>query len=236
MIMIGICDDEQNCKDILRDYCVRIFRVLKQDCTYKMFSCGEEVLACESTIDILLMDINMRGIDGIDAMKELDNHDNIKNILFVSGYPARVFESFGTKTRGFVCKPVEYERFADEIENIMQKYNKSEIFQITEVPDTPCILSSDIVAVKAERKYVKIMTKKKSFTICGSLNEWKLKLEQYNVIQVHRSYLVNLDYVERIKDVVILDGIEIKIPVGRKYRSDCCQKYKDYIFKKFNEK
>lgn len=233
---IGICDDEQNCKDILFDYCGRVETELKQQFTYQMFNNGEEVLACDKIIDILLLDIEMDGADGIEIMRALESYDNIKNILFVSGYSARVFDSFSSKTRGFLCKPVEYEKFAGKINKIIQSHRNSELFEIIESSGTTYVSSSDIILVEVFGKLLKIYTKERVFEIKESLAKWSLMLEKYDVIQVHKSMLVNLNYVKNIKDTVILEGIDVEVPIGRKYKEICRQRYKEYTFKRLREK
>lgn len=236
MLSIGICDNEQNCRDILLEYCGRVEEELEEEFTYQLFSAGEEVLAYDKCIDILLLDIEMDGADGIETMKALENHDNIKNIIFVSGYSSRVFESFGLKTRGFICKPVEYDRFCREMAEIVRRNKNSEVFEIIGVHGMPYVVSSDIILIEADGKYVKIVTKEKEITICGSLKEWKLKLEKCNIIQIHKSYLVNLDYISDVKDMVILDSVKKTLPIGRSYRDFTKLKYKEYTLRKFREK
>lgn len=235
-MIIGICDDEQKSIELLVEYCERVKAELHMGFSYITFSSGEEVLKYDGGIDILLLDIEMDGANGIETMRKLENYDNIKNILFVSGYSEKVFEAFGVKTRGFVCKPVDYDRFAGEIRKIVESEKHSEIIELPEKSQTQYIKIDDIIYLSGEGKYVRIVTANREYLICGSLKEWKLKLEKYDIIQVHKSYLVNLDYVKNLKDLVDLIDVEKQLPVGRKYKDVCRQMYREYTFRKFREK
>lgn len=237
MITIGICDDEQKCRDLLQRYCEKIEADLGQDFKYEMFSSGEEVLVCDDRIEILLLDIEMSGENGIDIMRKIEKNDNIKNILFVSGYSQRVYDSFGLKTRGFICKPIEYSRFEFEIKKILEmKKSDDEVFELVEKSGSTYVSGEDIILIEVYGKTLKIYTVDRTYFIRGSLNEWKSRLERHNVIQVHRSYLVNLSHISKIKDEVTLKDVDIHVPVGRKYRDTSRTAYKEYIFKNFRER
>lgn len=236
MIKIGICDDEQSCKDILYRHCQDISKDLATEFTYQLFSSGEEVLTTEETIDLLLLDIEMSGKDGIETMRKLENYDNIKNILFVSGNSQRVFDSFGSKTRGFLCKPVDYVKLVDEIKKIIHSQRNGELIEIVESSGITYVNSLDIIIIEVVGKTLKIYTKDREYNINDRLVNWSLKLEKYDIVQVHKSFLVNLEYVMNIKDLVVLDGIDMEVPVGRKYKEICRQKYKEYTFKRLRER
>ena len=86
MITIGICDDEQKSREILLSFCRQLF-VDKENYEIKEFVSGEEVLKSEKT-DILLLDIEMCGIDGIVVKDELQNQGEEVDILFITNYSA----------------------------------------------------------------------------------------------------------------------------------------------------
>ena len=130
---IGICDDEIKCAEETRECCEKVRKELNQKFEYQMFRSGEELLIYEKDIDILFLDIEMQGMNGIDTMKLLESRDNIKNILFVSSHPDYVFDTFGVKTRGFICKPLEYNRFAREGDVLLYTltFTNTSLFTIT---------------------------------------------------------------------------------------------------------
>lgn len=234
-MIVGICDDEQKCRDILVEYCDRIAAELERRFEYRQFSSGEEVLTSEEELEILLMDIEMDGINGIDTMKRLESYNNIKNIIFVSGYPEKVFEAFGLKTRAFIQKPVDYDKLAEEIKKIADRQKKSEIIEIVSLNRQVLLEVESIVYISGEEHYVRIVTENDEFFTYGTVMEWEEKLKEHDIIRVHKSYLINLKYVAQIDGSITFTIKDEKIPIGRKYRDEIKKRYKAYLTDKFME-
>ena len=233
---IGICDDEIKCAEETRECCEKVRKELNQKFEYQMFRSGEELLIYEKDIDILFLDIEMQGMNGIDTMKLLESRDNIKNILFVSSHPDYVFDTFGVKTRGFICKPLEYNRFAREVKKIVDRQKNNKLITVSAMGKQIYLCAAEIVYLSGEGKYVNIVTEKDEYIICGSLRAWEEELSEYNFVRVHKSYLVNLKYVSNFKDVVALISRSEKLPIGRKYKEASRNAYKEYMFRKFRER
>ena len=238
--MIGICDDEEKSREMIKEYCQQMEQDLEETFEYKMFASGEEVLEYKADIHILLLDIEMGGMNGIDAMKKLEDADNIKNILFVSGYPDMVFEAFGEKTRGFVCKPVEYKRFSREITKIIEKEfedNSDRYIEIVANNSHVTIDAEHIMYISGQGRYATIVMDDIEYLVCENLKYWEERLEQFNIKRVHKSYLVNYKYVSELKGTgVKMKNTEMEIPVGRKYYDISKKEYKEYLFEQYRRK
>lgn len=232
-MFIGICDDEIKSIEATMKCCKKIKEELFQEFEYQIFNSGEELLQYEDNIDILFLDIEMSGINGIDTMKMLEERDNIKNILFVSSHSDYVFDTFSMKTRGFICKPIDYDRFAREVKKIMDKQYNSEVVEISVMGKQIYIYVKKIVYLLSEGKYVHMVTEKEDYLICGSLRAWEEKLAKYNFVRIHKSYLVNLKFVSNFKKNVMLTFKNEQLSVGRKYKESSRSAYKQYLFKKF---
>lgn len=235
---IGICDDEIKCVEAAMACCEKVKEEINQKFEYRIFCKGEELLEYEEDIDILFLDVEMNGTNGIDIMKMLEDRDTVKNIIFVSSHSDCVFDSFGIKTRGFICKPIEYDRFAREVKRIVdrQENKKNEVVEILFMGKQIYICVEKIVYLSGEGKYVHVVTEKDEYVICGSLRAWEEKMAKYNFVRVHKSYLVNLKFVSNLKDIVTLISRKEQLPVGRKYKETSRCKYKEYMFKKFRER
>lgn len=235
-MFIGICDDEMKCVEATRECCERIKGELNQEFEYLIFNSGEQLIEYQEEIDILFLDIEMDGINGIDTMKILENRKNIKNIFFVSSHSDYVFDSFGVKTRGFICKPIEYDRFAREVKKIVDRQKNREVVEISVMGKQVYIYVEEIVYLSSEGKYVRVITEKDEYVICGTLSAWEEKMANYHFVRIHKSYLVNLKHVSNVKDVVTLVNLSEKLPLGRKYKETSRCAYREYMFKKFRER
>ncbi len=220
-MVIGICDDEIEYRRTMREYCERYASENSEDFRYKEFKDGEEVLKCSDNIDILLLDVELGQLNGIDIMKRLEECGNVRNILFMSNHDDYVFDSHGNKTRGYIRKSKGYANF--------EKYMKSTIAQMEErvakrfvkayvKREYIYIDTRKIVYVYADKRYCEIYTEEEQYLVCENLSVWEEKLNEFDIKRVHNSYLVNFDYVKSLslKGVVLnIDGPVI--PMGRRY-------------------
>lgn len=235
-MIIGICDDEKICIDRTLECLEQAKKELGVEFKYITFSSGEELLKSKEHIDILFLDVEMDGISGIDTMKQLEEKDNVTYIIFASSHSEYVFDSFGFKTMGFLCKPIVYEKFLKEIKKLIEKMSNTEPIQVNVDGRDILISPDDIMYVSGERNYVKVVTRQSEYLTYGNMKAWEEKLVNSSVIRVHKSYLVNLKYITKISDVASFINTADEIPVGRKYKEEARGKYKDYLLKTFREK
>ena len=235
-MVIGICDDEKLCIDRTLECLEKAKKDLDVNYKYITFSSGEELLKSNEHMDILFLDVEMDGVSGIDAMKQLEDKDNVNYIVFASSHSEYVFDSFGFKTMGFLCKPIEYDKFLKEMKKLINKIMTTEPIEINVDGRDILISPDDIMYVSGERNYVKVVTRQTEYLTYGNMKAWEEKLVNSSVIRIHKSYLVNLKYVTNISDVASFVNIDDQIPVGRKYKEEARGKYKDYLLKTFREK
>lgn len=236
---IAICDDEKLCIDRMIECLDKASKELGTQFVYKRFSSGEELLKYDENIDILFLDVEMDGINGIETMKFLETKENVKFIIFASSHSEYVFDSFGEKTMGFLCKPVDDERVLKKIKKVIEKLNAKQNIKPIEINvDGRNILISpeDIVYISGEKNYVRVVTKNEQYLTYGNMKAWEEKLVENAVIRIHKSYLVNLYYVSNIGEVVSFNGMKETLPVGRKYKEEARTKYKEYLLRIFREK
>ena len=235
-MIVGICDDEKICIERTLECLEQAKKELCMDFKCITFSSGEELLKSKEHMDILFLDVEMDGISGIEAMKQLEEKDNVNYIIFASSHSEYVFDSFGFKTMGFLCKPIAYDKFIKEVKKILNKLANVEPIEINVDGKNVLISPDDIMYVLGERNYVRVVTRQNEYLTYGNMKSWEEKLIKSSVIRVHKSYLVNLKYITNISDVATFINISDEIPVGRKYKEEARGKYKEYLLKTFREK
>ena len=234
-LVIGICDDEQKSIDITKKFCEEVSGELDIEFAFHIFTSGEEVLKCDEEIDILMLDIEMSGMNGIETMHILEDMSNIRNILFVSGYSDYIHESFGIKTKGFVCKPIEYSRLKKEIEKTIL-YIKKDInkqFVEADVGGKHMLIDTEnIMYIQGEGRYVRLVTSTESYLVTENIKVWEEKLCGSSIHRVHKSYIVNFKFVQNIVGTEVVLKDDVKLSIGRKYYKLVKEQYREYIFER----
>lgn len=179
--------------------------------------------------DVVFMDIEMPGKTGLQLVKELEFRPAI---VFVTAYDQYAVLAFEENSLDYLLKPVEKERLALTIERLLGKqlqqlsqnhleilnsllYPKKRLKTITiKVGDKINFVKvEDVLFLESKDKYVLVHTLNKSHLADHSLTYWKEQLPD-NFLQIHRSYILNLDKVTQIQkysDARFLFQLEGKI-------------------------
>ena len=112
MITVGICDDETAVRGELRGYLERYAASAGAQLEIREYRSGEELLASEEAMpDILLLDIQMAGISGMEAARRLREKNGEMCIIFVTNLIQYAIEGYEVQAFRFLKKPISYEAF-----------------------------------------------------------------------------------------------------------------------------
>ena len=239
-MLIGICDDIQDDRMVVKSKCENYFAVNEISHEYILFRSAEEVLAyCSKVeskkIDILFLDIEMDGLSGIDLMTQMLKQYKIWKIAFVTSHFESVYSAFSSKSIGYVVKPAPDEKIAGFLKHVIQDMNENVVSSFDDVKGKEvCIHSEDIGYIKAAGSYSELYGYTQDNHLeCISVLSKKIgtiehELKKHAFVRVHRSYIVNLANVLDVgQKVVMRDGSET-IPVGRLYKNQLKSNYLSY--------
>lgn len=179
-------------------------------------------------VDLLFLDINLPLISGIALLKSLKNPPLV---IVTTAYSEYALESFELDVVDYLLKPFSFERFvkatnkafklkgAEEITSGMagQESNSEQI--IVNVDKVLYQLNlSDICYIASDKDYVCIYTPQRKYVFLDSLRNWEEKLKDKGFCRVHKSYLVNLEHIDKVEGNTICLDLE-ELPIGRSYRS-----------------
>ena len=228
--VIGICDDESKWHKAVSDSCSRYLD--NKGINYEIFSYikGEALIQeKEKNIDVLFLDVEMEAMDGLAVMKEVERMPNIHNIIFVSSHPEAVWDSFGYKTKGFVTKPFKDEDIVEKLESLYTKKINDSLLEFTDYNGVVYFRKSDIVLLKSDSNYTTIITEDGEKIVTCTLKECEKKLNGLPFLRIHRSYIVNLDYVKNMTSSVASLKNGEDLTIGRSYRNQVKKDYQDYL-------
>jgi DNA-binding LytR/AlgR family response regulator len=239
MIQIAVCDDNMdelsNMTQLINQY-----RVSKHlNCDYAAFLNGFELVSAIDKgkhFDIYCLDIIMPGFTGIDVAKEIRAFDKNAPILFFTSSSEFALESYSVKAINYIIKPISKEKFFltfDEIlERIKVEENDDAIIVKSNEGIQKILISNLVYAEVIGRNALyhllsgKVIECKEPFSsVCKNL------LKYGRFIQTHRSFIVNMQYMDTIENhQVILQSLS-SVPIAQGKALEIKQQYLAYLMK-----
>lgn len=222
----SVIDDEPIARSGIIEY-INKFNELQ------LIESGENVVDAENilfnnSIDILFIDIDMPGINGYEWVK--NNEINNTLIVFITAYSEYAIGSYEFNTFDYLLKPVSFNRFKKTIEKALEykngkkiNLNKKNLF-LKAKGALQNININDIVHVSAMQNYVKLhLINNTNVTVHLTMKNVFELLKNNDFIMIHKSFLININYIDRIKNNKIITKNNIEIPIGRIYKQNLIQ-------------
>lgn len=241
---IVICDDERKVIEDVGSICREY---LSPDVKLYGFRSAESLLKnldkIDGDIDLFILDIEMPGRDGLWLRKELERYRYGSSIIYLTSHDELVQEAFGRYVIGFVDKVSflnDKNKLVDKLKLFEQETKADETIRVKYDQKVLFIQKRKIILIEAEHVYSSLeyvidekingsfVTERK--LIRKSLKEWEDELGN-NFIRISKRYIINLDYVQRInQDIVLKNGKELKIP--KVNQKKCRDSYYNYCNRK----
>lgn len=210
-----ILEDELSAQKILLDY---IEKVQELNCI-GVFESGLNIpIELLNKVELLFLDIQLPEMNGLEFIRTLKNPPSI---IITSAYSNFALESYELDITDYLLKPFSFNRFLTAVNRhlLVAKRSLSNGDNIFLYADKTFynFKTSNILYLKAEVDYVKVVSKERSILVLDSLTNLKQKLPEKDFIQAHRSYVVNVRLIETLSGNTITIAGE-QIPVGKTYR------------------
>lgn len=217
MINIAICDDEPYMSEKIKELATAFFQKKNIDTAVCTFSSGREFLTYAGTMDILFLDIQMEGIDGMETACRLRSHNFKGFLIFITVLREMVFQSFEVQAFDYLLKPLKAEQFEKTMERLyqsMENASKRRLL-VRKGNESSIVFFDEIIYCEViDRKvYLHLKT--------SAVVDYYEKIERLEEIldkrfyRCHRSYLINLKYLKSFRDgTAFLEGGG-EVPVSR---------------------
>lgn len=172
---------------------------------------------CEETqdFDILLLDIEMGAMNGVDLAKKIRCRNDAVQIVFITGYPDFIAEGYEVAALHYLMKPVSYEKLHAVLDCAAANLGKTEKrLCVTYDRSTDLVPLSQILYAEAQKQYVLIHTPDKTYRMKRSFAETVAELDEF-FFKCQRSFCVNLRHITRIMHNSVLLGNGEEIPISR---------------------
>ncbi|NDO18525.1 response regulator transcription factor [Lachnospiraceae bacterium MD329] len=222
---IAICDDDKLCIKNTEQYLNCISEV---DFEYDIFYSGEDLLKKyrdQSYIyDAIFLDMEMGEgkIDGINIANMIRTMDKQTIIVFITNHKKYALDSFVCTPFRFLVKPVDFESFKTLFFMILEKLEEDKAtLSFKKGREKIRLLHEDILFLQSIDHNTCIQTKNKVYDTYISLSDFSNKLNPNIFVQIHRSYIININYISSIsKNEVHIRGYSHSIPISNTYRKN----------------
>ena len=174
---------------------------------------NEENPAC----DIILLDIEMSGMDGVTMAKRLREKNSTAVIVFITGYSDYIAEGYDVSALHYLMKPVEPDRFMQVMDRAVERlYREERLLTIKTANEIVRIPMGSVLFLEAARNYVTIHAEGRGdFVVRHRLGDFENELDD-RFLRLGRSYIVNLTKLYRIarSELMFPDGTVLPLPRG----------------------
>ncbi len=220
MLSIAVCDDEvieccnmaRKIKDILEE--------MKIPCIIRQFRSGGELLQALESFDIVFLDIIMQDLDGMKTAQIFREKASDKILIFVSSSREYVFEAYDVEAFQYLLKPVDDRKLKSVLQKAVLKAESrsQEFIIVSRERQKKKLFLDNIYYFEIKGRIVDVHGPEGIFTYYEQIGELENKLRDKGFFRCHKSYLINLKYVDGYnRQEVILENGEKIVIAKRRY-------------------
>ena len=235
MYQIAICDDESR---ILNDIYTKIEKSFQEQEIQGEYFCTEdskemmEHLQTKS-VDVLFLDIDMPYFSGMDIAAYVNENKLHTILVFVTSQDALVYKTFAYRPFGFIRKAYIDEELKELTQRIKKELNdRKQDLVISKGQELIRILIHDIFYIEAEGNYLNVYTSNDTIRIRETMTNMEKELCGKGFIRCHKGYLINAEYMEKLRSTEIdlqCEGVCKSVPIGRSYEKEVRKKVMEAI-------
>lgn len=227
MLRIGICDDQTSARDALRFQLEKLINEDSEQIVYE-FSSGNSAAKWLRThpgeIDLLFLDIEMEGLNGMETAKMIRTYDQELIIVFVTSYSDYVFDGYQVDALDYIMKPAELERLTNLLSRVRSLIFKQEaaVFVFKNTEGTFRIPLAKIHYFYSDKRKVFLVMEDKEYDFYDKLNDIEPELDD-EFVRIHQRYLVNPKFVNHVGTASIMVG-KAELPLSRSLKETATRK------------
>lgn len=230
-LKVLVVDDEQFARTRIKQ--------LLEDCNDKLaVSCiGEagtaeeaQALLTKQRMDVVLLDINMPGMGGVELAKWIKQLPESPNIIFTTAHDEFALQAFDLAATDYILKPVRLERLLEALGRVKPTKKPAPVLDqeafisVSERGRIILVPIGDVLYLKAELKYITIVTKEKEYLLEGALTQLEQDYSAH-FVRIHRNCLVHTDQLSGFERSTVADEephwlavlkCGVKLPVSRR--------------------
>lgn len=233
MISIAVCDDEiLECASIA-DKIEKVLDHMRVPHVIRQFESGKKLLQAPESFDIVFLDILMPDLDGM-RTAELFREKSAHNLLvFLSASRKYVFDAYEVEAFRYLLKPLDMGKLECVLAKAVEKTEKNakDFILVSKEREKKKLFLDDIYYFEIRGRVLEVHGREGSFTYYGQIGTLEESLGEKGFFRCHKSYLVNLKYVEGYnRQEIFLDTGE-RIGIAKRRYEPFCREILFYMRK-----
>ena len=230
---VAICDDEKPIHILLEKYLNEYGCIRNIDISVDKFDNGHDLLRAlnERDYEIVFMDFQMDGIDGLETARLIRGKNNDSIIIFVSAYPEVAVESYEVNTFRFIVKPIEKEKLFRAIDAYLRSIDYDNLLILRTNNGNWKIKMSDIIYAEARGKHTLIRTVQKTYEVHIHLKKIGEKLPEEKFCRCQRAYIAGFAHIANHTGTEIVFDNGERAMIGKIYAVKFKKAFRDYIMR-----
>lgn len=189
----------------------------------------------QQTVDLIFLDIHLPKISGMDFLKLLPYKPKV---ILTTAFSEYALEGYEFDVVDYLLKPISFERFLKAVSKVIYAQDNTPAVPVAPSGPAPepsptnhVFVKSDrtivkidvdsIIYIKSEDDYTRVYTEGKNHFLSYSLKYWQDILPSQQFCRIHKSYIINMDFVEKIEgNQVHIAKEKHALPIGRSFRED----------------
>ncbi len=227
---IALCDDD-------KDFQVKLYDKLfssksLSESEFDRFNCAEgliKTLEAGNFYAIVFLDIEMQGINGIEAAKIIKEKCPKTVIVFVTNYEEYAIDAFDCDACGYLLKSFSDEKLESLLKKAVKKVKTTKkLICLDSESGLVSLYPDDIYYIEYNRRYCTYYTYNSNYTVKKNISDALSELKEYGFCQVYQCYIVNFAKVQAIlkEDVVLINNV--KVQISRYRKSEILKEYIRY--------
>jgi DNA-binding LytR/AlgR family response regulator len=232
MVKVGLVEDDPASAQLLRDYLERYAQNAVETFQVESFDSARALLdSYRAGFDVLLLDIQLPGIDGFQAARRIRQVDHQVVIVFVTATPQYALKGYEVDALSYLLKPVSYISFARELDRCLERIKLRRGAWLALHVDTGVVrvATAEIVYLESDKHRVVVHTTTDDITVTGSLKAFATELAERGFQRCNSGYLVNLRHVLGIRANLCLVTGGKQLLISRPRRKAFMAALTDYL-------
>lgn len=227
---IVVCDDNETYVDEIQRFVKSFFGDKSIEVDIDTYYNSKELYECNNIYDIAFLDIEMEPYSGIQIAKQIKQINPHVVIFIITSYNKYLDEAMDLNVFRYIQKPLDPQRLKDGIEKAIEYIDSNIIsFYLKKGRTTKTLSANDIIYIETVGRSTKIVTTDDVYFSDYKIDFWKSKLIASFFYKIHKSFIVNMNYITAYqRDTLVLFN-QHKIPISYRKQAEFRKAFLSYI-------